>query len=134
MEVQKVDYCNIPNLEERYAATRDGRILAIPRFYVLGMGAKRWTGGLLKPDKLRNGYFRVTLNLGSRKSAKTELVHRLIARTFLGEAPTSSHQVNHKNGDKSDNRVENLEWVTPSENQLHAVRVLGRGKTRKRKS
>ena len=52
---------------------------------------------------------------------KTHRVHRLVAAAFLGPAPTEDHaQVNHKDGDPSNNRVQNLEYVTPSQNLQHS--------------
>lgn len=54
--------------------------------------------------------------------ARRALVHRLVAQAFLGDG--AGLQVNHKNGDRKDNRVQNLEWVTASENNMHSRRVL----------
>ena len=50
-------------------------------------------------------------------------VHRLVALAFIGPAPSRIHEINHKNGIKTDNRVDNLEWVTCAENIAHAVRL-----------
>lgn len=76
------------------------------------------------PSKLHdngNGYllniFRY--NLEGKVIAGREYIHRIVARTFL-EQPDGATQVNHKDGDKNNNSVDNLEWVTPSSNIRHA--------------
>ena len=69
-----------------------------------------------------NGYEYVHLCNGK---AKTKLlrVHRLVAEAFIPN-PNDLPQVNHKDGNKLNNNVDNLEWVTASENQKHSVEVL----------
>lgn len=69
----------------------------------------------------KQGYRRVTRSHLGR--VNTFRVHILVALTFLGPKPAPEYQVNHKDGDKTNNHVENLEWVTPSKNSLHAVRT-----------
>lgn len=70
-------------------------------------------GKILKPYPCKQGYLRV------RFGKKTKAVHRLVLETFLGP---SDLEVNHINGNKSDNRLENLEYLTRSENMIHAYK------------
>jgi len=72
---------------------------------------------LLKPKKDRAEYHSVTILQSGKR--RTQFVHRLVAEAFLGN-PFNKAEVNHLNGIKTDNRLENLEWVTHSENMQHA--------------
>jgi uncharacterized protein (DUF433 family) len=69
------------------------------------------------------GYHKVSLFKAGEVIVKS--VHRLMALAFLEKDPTRPH-VNHKNGIRTDNRLENLEWVTQAENNLHAYRSNGK--------
>ena len=69
-------------------------------------------------DPNKKGYLRVHLTGGGK--CFTIVVHRLVLEAFVGPQPSVIHQTNHKNGVKADNRIENLEWVTPVENNRHA--------------
>ncbi len=98
----------------RYKASTDGEIYT-PNW----RGGK--TGRLLNPAKDKMGYLRTVLvsDLGENCTIK---VHRIIASTFLPN-PDSKATVNHKNGIKTDNRAENLEWATRSENVAHSFKT-----------
>jgi hypothetical protein len=75
------------------------------------------TGKIKKWTKDTNGYMRATIYY--KGIAKTVSQHRILAEYFI-ENTECKLQVNHKNGIKDDNRIENLEWVTQSENTLHS--------------
>lgn len=67
----------------------------------------------------KDGYKKVRLSNGDG-SRKVFSVHRLILETFYPVENSSELQVNHIDGDKTNNKLENLEWVTPKENVRHA--------------
>lgn len=78
---------------------------------------------VMKPHKNADGYRQVALSM--QDGRKDAMVHRLVAEAFIGIPPTPAHQINHKDGQKQNNRVANLEWVTHKENMQHSFRVLG---------
>lgn len=70
----------------------------------------------------KDGYIRLTLF--KNKKSKNISVHRLIGINFIPN-PENKPFINHKNGIKDDNKIENLEWVTAAENNLHKYKILG---------
>lgn len=109
----------IPGFEGLYEVSACGEVRRIGK----GCGAK--IGRILKAQYLPAGYLICGLWKGNRGVMR--LVHRLVALAFLGPCP-AGQEVNHKNYDKADNRVENLEYLTRSENLCHRVSAgIGRG-------
>ncbi|MBK7822925.1 MAG: HNH endonuclease [Tessaracoccus sp.] len=80
------------------------------------------TDRLLLP-RMTNYNYLVFAPVRKGTTQKAMCVHRAVLESFIGPAPTELHQGNHKNGNKIDNRAENLEWVTRSENIAHAYRT-----------
>lgn len=78
---------------------------------------------ILKPCGNGRGYLYVVLYRDHKR--RQIAVHRIVALAFLPHKQEET-EVNHIDGDKHNNNLENLEWVTPSENAIHAVRILGK--------
>lgn len=96
-----------------------------PRYLVSNLGRVRGPKGwVLRGNPLRDGYLLVKVYTQDGRS-KTCLIHRLVAAAFLG-VPPDNCEVNHKDGDTANNRLCNLEYVTPSENMRHSYQVLNR--------
>ncbi|PEO38310.1 NUMOD4 domain-containing protein [Bacillus wiedmannii] len=117
MELEKEVWKDIEGYEDLYQVSNLGRVKSLDRDYIDSLGRKRTSKGrTLRPVRL-NGYQGVSLC--REGSDKKERIHRLVAKAFL-PIPLFKDTVNHINGIKNDNRVENLEWVTQSENAQHA--------------
>lgn len=121
MEVWK----DIKGYEGAYQVSNLGNVKSLRREHPVN---KCCRDRILKPQTQR-GYSRVMLWSGV--DSRWESVHRLVAEAFL-QNPENKQQVNHIDGNKRNNCVSNLEWVTPSENVRHSFDVLSRKKhTRK---
>jgi len=99
---------DIAGYEGQYAVYEDGRIWSYKH------------NKFLKNSYLKTGYARVGLrDTNNNQKRNCFLVHRLVAMAYLSN-DSNKPEVNHKNGIRADNRVENLEWVTRSENNQYA--------------
>nr|AHF24271.1 HNH endonuclease [uncultured bacterium Contig1770] len=108
-----------PGYEGLYLVSDLGHVMSAPH----ECGGRSYAGVELSPSRCANGYMRVFL---SRDGAvRNVLVHRLVAEAFI-PFHAEGVEVNHINGNKEDNRLVNLEWVTHGENVAHAWRNLPR--------
>lgn len=94
----------------------------LEKYYINEFGVLKniLNGKEYKGTKSKNGYLRVDISINGKR--KVVFLHRLVAETFIPNLENKP-QVNHINGIKTDNRVENLEWVNAKENTQHAVKI-----------
>lgn len=117
MEIWK----DVIGYEDIYQVSNSGKIKRIGAY--TNQTGKTWRSErILKPATKGRGYMYVQLSKNGR--ARPKHVHRLVAEAFIPN-PENKPTVNHKNGNKADNSVENLEWATYTENNMHSVRILG---------
>lgn len=118
---------DIPEYKGTYQASNLGRIRSTNRKITqLANGGKtQFTyikkGRILAQNTQNGGYFVVSISVNTKRKVCT--VHRLVASAFISN-PNNCRDVNHKDGNKKNNNVENLEWVEHSENIKHSYRKL----------
>lgn len=100
---------DIVGLEGRYKVSNLGNVYSVKNNLIM------------KPYKSKRGYYTVNIPKENRK-IKVCTIHRFVANAFIPN-PENKREVNHIDGNKLNNRVENLEWVTPKENNNHARRT-----------
>ena len=116
-------YKDIKGYEDRYQISNLGNVKSkeIILYYNGIDNPQLFPERILKPERTFKGYFRVQLAKNGIK--KKVYIHRIVASHFIDNLLNKA-QVNHKNGIKNDNRVENLEWVSMLENISHYNLVL----------
>ena len=109
---------DIIGFEDTYRISDSGEVWSKDRLCVDSMGRKRLRKGQkINPDIAPNGYYRVTLAKNGKK--KQAYLHRLLAKHFIPN-PQNLPQINHKDGNKLNCDLDNLEWVMVQDNVMHA--------------
>ena len=105
---------DVVGFENKYIVSNNGDVASVDRIIIDSIGRQYFREGkILKPTNV-NGY--MYINLGRKKRM---YIHRLVGEAFISNKENKP-EINHIDGNKSNNKVENLEWVTSSENKQHA--------------
>ncbi len=100
--------------EGHYEVSDQGNVRSLTRVSTCGMGMRReYIGGPVKKLTAKNGYAVVNFTGGGKR--QQQLVHRLVLMAFCGQ-PAAGQQAAHNNGQRTDNRLENLRWASVSAN------------------
>lgn len=114
----------IKGYEGLYEISSFGRVKSVEHKVahpsVLGNGGMMTVRERMRRPNIMKGYHCIALKADGK--TKVYRIHRLVAEHFISAQPTPEHQINHIDGDKSNNHVSNLEWVLPVENTRHAIR------------
>lgn len=116
--MEQVIWKDVIGYEGHYQVSNMGQVRSLDMYLTCRNGAKRLHKGKIKPIH-RNSRGYAIVNLCKEQVNKTMLLHRVVAEAFIDNAECKP-QVNHIDGDISNNRADNLEWVTDNENKAHS--------------
>lgn len=120
----------IPGYEDYYEVSNLGNFRSKDRIIKYKSdGLRKYPGKPLKIEQMQDGYCRIVLMKDGNKVRY--MCHRLVAQTFIPIVEGKTF-INHIDGNRSNNKVSNLEWCTQSENEQHSINILGKtmkGKT-----
>lgn len=111
------DFVEIKGYNGIYFINRNGVVIRKDSVHKRGNHYVKVKGKIMKPLDNGMGYLRIKLTKDTK--TKRHMLHRLIANAFIPKIEGKDY-INHINGNKKDNRIENLEWCTQSENTKHA--------------
>lgn len=113
---------DIKDYEGLYQVSNTGKIKSIDRYVNYKLNKKRLIKGSIKKLTLNEkGYLKVTLFKNGKGC--TREIQRIVAETFIPNLD-NKEQVNHIDGNKQNNNINNLEWCSPRENTIHSINVL----------
>lgn len=113
---------DVVGYEGSYKISNKGRLLSVSRITMRSNGSPFPVKEQILKFEKQDGYNRIRIKRNGFKGH--EFVHVMVAKAFILN-PENKPQVNHKNAIRNDNRVENLEWATSSENQKYRFAVMG---------
>ena len=107
---QEIEVKDIPGYEGMYAVSKQGDVYSYK------------TNKIFSPSKTKDGYLKVTLRAGGK--AYHYRVHKLVAMTYL-DNPDNLSEINHKDFNRQNNNLENLEWISHEDNILYSKMTFG---------
>jgi hypothetical protein len=126
MKKQEIDteiWKDIDGFIDQYQVSNLGNVKSLERLVRNNHSFRMSKERILKPGKTKSGYYFVNLSVDGKSYCKD--IHRMVALEFFGHE--NKHlTVNHKDGDKLNNNVSNLEFMTQAQNNEHKILVLGK--------